>query len=141
MCCKDRYISLLRNYNFLILTTMQGGIISTALELVKEKEKQADKASARLHDGMKTQMELTANQGSWTGDQSSKSKPAAPTTTVVVQKDSEDDKEEKDTTKDSKEEETPASAAPGAPSAESEDDDKKNIADMGIISLAQGASK
>lgn len=131
---------MLRNYNFLILTTMQGGIISTALELVKEKEKQADKASARLHDGMKTQMELTANQGSWTGDQSSKSKPA-PTTTVVVQKDTEDDKEEKDTTKDSKEEETPASAAPGAPSAESEDDDKKNIADMGIIGLAQGASK
>ena len=122
---------MLRNYNFLILTTMQGGIISTALELVKEKEKQADKASARLHDGMKTQMELTANQGSWTGDQSSKSKPA---TTVVVQKDSEDDK------KDTKDEEEETPSAPGAES-ESEDDDKKNIADMGIISLAQGASK
>jgi TATA-binding protein-associated factor Taf7 len=109
---------------------MQGGIISTALE----KEKQADKASARLHDGMKTQMELTANQGSWTGDQSSKSKPAAPTTTVVVQKDSEDDK------KDTKDEEEETPTAPGAES-KSEDDDKKNIADMGIISLAQGASK
>jgi hypothetical protein len=105
---------------------MQGGIISTALELIKEKEKQADRASARLHDGMKTQMELTANQGSWTGDHStSQSKPVTSPTTVVV---------------DKKEETTKAPAS--IPSGESDDDDKKDdIANMGIINLAQGASK
>ncbi len=42
-----------------------GGIISSALQLIKRK-RQGDKAMDRLHDGMKTQMELTANQGSWT---------------------------------------------------------------------------
>lgn len=46
----------------------QGGIISAAMELIKEKERQGDKAMDRLHDGFKTQMQLTANQGSWTGD-------------------------------------------------------------------------
>lgn len=48
-----------------------GGIISSALQLIKEKERQGDKAMDRLHDGMKTQMELTANQGSWTDGGSS----------------------------------------------------------------------
>lgn len=46
----------------------QGGIISAAMELIKEKERQGDKAMDRLYDGFKTQMQLTANQGSWTGD-------------------------------------------------------------------------
>lgn len=37
----------------------QGGIISAAMELIKEKERQGDKAMDRLHDGFKTQMQLT----------------------------------------------------------------------------------
>ena len=46
-------LSLLDNYNFLISTTMAaaGGIIQAAMELVKEKERQGDKAMDRLHDG------------------------------------------------------------------------------------------
>ena len=45
-----------------------GGIIQAAMELVKEKERQGDKAMDRLHDGFKNQMQLTAGQGSWTSD-------------------------------------------------------------------------
>lgn len=82
----------------------QGGIISAAMELIKEKERQGDKAMDRLHDGFKTQMQLTANQGSWTGD----AKPS---------------------------DSTPAPA----PAPADDKKDEKDIADMGIIGLAQGA--
>lgn len=44
-----------------------GGIISGALSLVKEKERQADKGLERIHDSLKTQTQTTAAQGSWTG--------------------------------------------------------------------------
>ena len=37
-----------------------GGIIQAAMDLVKEKERQGDKAMDRLHDGFKNQMQLTA---------------------------------------------------------------------------------
>lgn len=107
---------------------IEGGIISSALGLIKEKEKQADKASERLHDGFKTQMELTAHQGSWTGD----SKPNQVVKEKVVEKEKvkEPEKEEP--------EEKPAEE----PAAKEEDDDKKNeISGMGIFGLAQGASK
>ncbi len=90
-----------------------GGIISAALGLIKEKERQGDKAMDRLHDGMKTQMELTANQGSWTGD--SKAKVKEP------------------------EEEEESETAPEA-SEPAEDKKKDDIANMGIIGLAQSAS-
>lgn len=103
---------------------MQGGIISAALGLIKEKERQGDKAMDRLHDGFKTQMQLTANQGSWTGD----SKPSQ-----VVK--------EKETVKEKVEE--PKQEKPETPAApQSQDDDKEDeISDMGIIGLAKGASK
>ena len=106
---------------------MQGGIISAALGLIKEKERQGDKAMERLHDGMKTQMELTANQGSWTGD----SKPPAQ---VVKEK-----VVEKEKTKEPEEKADETLAAPASPT--SSDDDKEDVADMGIINLAKGASK
>lgn len=75
----------------------------------------------RLHDGMKTQMELTANQGSWTG--ASKA-PAQVVKEKVVEKvkDPEED-EESETT-----------------SEQAEDKKKDDIANMGIIGLAQSAS-
>lgn len=106
----------------------QGGIISAAMELIKEKERQGDKAMDRLHDGFKTQMQLTANQGSWTGD-------AKPSQVV----------KEKETVKEKvkepeKPESTPASTAPAPTPAPADDKkDEKDIADMGIIGLAQGA--
>lgn len=107
----------------------QGGIISAAMELIKEKERQGDKAMDRLYDGFKTQMQLTANQGSWTGDakpsQVIKEKETAPRV-----KEPEEDKE--------KEESTPSPSAP-APAPTDDKKDEKDIADMGIIGLAQGA--
>lgn len=110
---------------------MQGGIISAALGLIKEKEKQGDKAMERLHDGFKTQMELTANQGSWTGEQSSPAK--------VVEK-KEVVKEKVKEPEEEKDEKTSAATPPGAPS-EDDGEEKKDVADMGIFDLAQGASK
>lgn len=110
---------------------MQGGIISAALGLIKDKEKQADKASERLHDGMKTQMELTANQGSWTGEQSG--------TPAKVVKEKVVEKEKVKEPEDEKDKEESASPAVGASS--SDEDKKKNFADMSIIDLAKGASK
>lgn len=107
---------------------MQGGIISAALGLIKEKEKQGDKAMERLHDGFNTQMELTANQGSWTGEQSSPAK--------VVEK-----KEVvKEKVKEPNEETESAATPPGASSSD-DDEKKKDVADMGIFDLAHGASK
>lgn len=107
----------------------QGGIIQAAMGLFKEKERQADKAMERLHDGFKTQMQLTANQGSWTGD----SKPSQ----VIKEKEivKEKAKEPED-----KEEGTPSPSSTPAPTPP-EDKKDENIADMGIIGLAQGASK
>lgn len=103
---------------------MQGGIISAALGLIKEKERQGDKAMDRLHDGFKTQMQLTANQGSWTGD----SKPGQ----VVKEKEIVREK--------AKEPEQEKPETPTAP--QSQDDDKEDdISNMGIIGLAKGASK
>lgn len=98
---------------------IEGGIISSALGLIKEKEKQGDKAMERLHDGFKTQMELNAPKGSWTGDQ----KPNQVVKEKVVEKEKEEPEEEQPTTK--------------------EDDDKKEeqVPGMGIIGMAQGASK
>lgn len=107
---------------------MNGGIISAALGLIKEKERQGDKAMERLHDGMKTQMELTANQGSWTGDSKAPDKVVKE---KVVEKEKVKEPEEE------KEEET--TSAPGAPA--STDEKKEDVADMGIFQLAQGASK
>ncbi len=106
-----------------------GGIISSALQLIKEKERQGDKAMDRLHDGMKTQMELAANQGSWTGG----SKPPAQ---VVKEK-----VVEKEKTKEPEEdkEDTTPSPSPSAPAPT--EDKKDNVSDMGIIELAKGATK
>lgn len=104
----------------------QGGIISAAMELIKEKERQGDKAMDRLHDGFKTQMQLTANQGSWTGD----AKPSQVVKETVKEKVKEPEKPES----------TPASTAPAPTPAPADDKkDEKDIADMGIIGLAQGA--
>lgn len=103
----------------------QGGIISAAMELIKEKERQGDKAMDRLHDGFKTQMQLTANQGSWTGD--------AKSSQVVKEKETVKEKVKEP-------ESTPASPAPAPTPAPADDKkDEKDIADMGIIGLAQGA--
>lgn len=99
----------------------QGGIISAAMELIKEKERQGDKAMDRLHDGFKTQMQLTANQGSWTGD-------AKPSQVV----------KEKETVKEKVKEPEEEKPAP-TPAPDDEKKDEKDIADMGIIGLAQGA--
>lgn len=107
----------------------QGGIISAAMELIKEKERQGDKAMDRLHDGFKTQMQLTANQGSWTGD-AKPSQVIKEKETVTKVKEPEEDKE--------KEESTPSPSAP-APATTDDKKDEKDIADMGIIGLAQGA--
>ncbi len=102
----------------------QGGIISAAMELIKEKERQGDKAMDRLHDGFKTQMQLTANQGSWTGD-------ANPSQVIkekeTVTKVKEPEKEEATT-------DTPT--APGADKEEQE----KDVANLGIIDLAKQAT-
>lgn len=103
-----------------------GGIISAAMELIKEKERQGDKAMDRLHDGMKTQMELTANQGSWTGD----TKPSK----VIKEKET-----VKEKVKEPESEETTPSAPASSPAPSDDKKDDKDIADMGIISLAQGA--
>lgn len=111
------------------MAAAQGGIIQAAMELVKEKERQGDKAMDRLHDGFKTQMQLTANQGSWTGD----SKPSQ----VIKEKET---VKEKVKEPDDKEDATPSPSATPAPTP-SEDKKEENIADMGIIGLAQGASK
>lgn len=103
------------------MAAQQGGIISAAMELIKEKERQGDKAMDRLHDGFKTQMELTANQGSWTGDS---------TPSKVIK--------EKETVKEkAREPEVEKSEVSTTPSDEKKDE--KDIADMGIIGLAQGA--
>ncbi len=108
----------------------QGGIISAAMELIKEKERQGDKAMDRLHDGFKTKMQLTANQGSWTGD----TKPSQ------VVKEKETVKEKVKEPEEEKPESTPASTAPAPTPAPADDKkDEKDIADMGIIGLAQGA--
>lgn len=122
---------MLHNYNFLISTNMQGGIISAALGLIKEKEKQGDKAMERLHDGFNTQMELTANQGSWTGDQSSPAKVVEKK--EVVKEKVRDPEEEKD--------ETASAATPPGASSDDDDEKKEDVAGMGIFDLAQGASK
>lgn len=111
---------------------MNGGIISAALGLIKEKERQGDKAMERLHDGMKTQMELTANQGSWTGD-------SKPSTQIVKEKVVEKEKtkepeEEEDATEDAKE----SSAVPASPTPP--DEKKGDVAGQGIIDIAKGAS-
>lgn len=105
---------------------VQGGIISAALGLIKEKERQGDKAIDRLHDGMKTQMEMTANQGSWTADSKA---PEKVVKEKVVEKEKVKEPEEE-------EEKTSTLATPA-----STDDKKDDVADMGIIGLAQGASK
>lgn len=84
----------------------------------------------RLHDGFKTQMQLTANQGSWTGD----NKPSQ------VVKEKETVKEKVKEPEEEKEESTPSPSAPApAPVPADEKKDDKDIADMGIIGLAQGA--
>ena len=106
---------------------MNGGIISAALGLIKEKERQGDKAMDRLHDGMKTQMELTAHQGSWTGGSKTPDK-------VVKEKVVEKEKIKEPTEEKSEEK-------PSTPTATSTDDKNEDVADMGIIQLAQGASK
>lgn len=106
----------------------QGGIISAAMELIKEKERQGDKAMDRLHDGFKTQMQLTANQGSWTGD-AKPSQVIKEKETVTKVKEPEEEKEDKSSNS------TPASA----PAPTDDKKDEKDIADIGIIGLAQGA--
>ncbi|WP_289289087.1 hypothetical protein [uncultured Muribaculum sp.] len=106
----------------------QGGIISAAMELIKEKERQGDKAMDRLHDGFKTQMQLTANQGSWTGD-AKPSQVIKEKETVTKVKEPEEEKEDK-----------PSDSTPApAPAPTDDKKDEKDIADIGIIGLAQGA--
>ncbi len=110
-----------------------GGIISAALELIKEKERQGDKAMDRLHDGMKSQMELTANQGSWTEGGKGPDK-------VVKEK-----VVEKEKTKEPEEEKPAESAAapttPAPAETPKEDDKPADISGMGIFDLAKGAGK
>lgn len=118
-------------YNFLILTVMNGGIISAALGLIKEKERQGDKAMDRIHDGMKTQMELTANQGSWTGDSKAPSQ-------VVKEKVVEKEKIKEPEPEEDKPEATKTEVASASANEDKKEDD---IANMGIIGLAQSASK
>lgn len=103
----------------------QGGIISAAMELIKEKERQGDKAMDRLHDGFKTQMQLTANQGSWTGD-AKPSQVIKEKETVTKVKEAEEDKEKEEST-------------PSAPAPTDDKKDEEDVAGMGIIGLAQGA--
>lgn len=106
----------------------QGGIISAAMELIKEKERQGDKAMDRLHDGFKTQMQLTANQGSWTCD-AKPSQVIKEKETVTKVKEPEEEKEDK-----------PSDSTPApAPAPTDDKKDEKDIADIGIIGLAQGA--
>ena len=115
---------------------VQGGVISAALGLIKEKERQGDKAMDRLHDGMKTQMELTANQGSWTGDDK---QPGQVVKEKVVEKEKVKEPEKE---KPKEEAAAPAPAAEPTPAAPAEDEEKEDdISKMGIIGLAQGASK
>ncbi|MDE7377540.1 MAG: hypothetical protein K2N13_01080 [Paraprevotella sp.] len=108
----------------------QGGIIQAAMELIKEKERQGDKAMDRLHDGFKTQMQLTANQGSWTGD----SKPAQVIKEKETVKEKVKEPEEKTDT-------TPSSTSTPTPSPSEDKKEDNNIADMGIFDLAKVASK
>lgn len=111
------------------MAAAQGGIIQAAMELIKEKERQGDKAMDRLHDGFKTQMQLTANQGSWTGD----AKPSQ----VVKEKET---VKEKVKEPEEKPEPTPASSDPASTPVPADDKrDEKDVADTGIIELAQGA--
>lgn len=95
----------------------------------QRKERQGDKAMDRLHDGFKTQMQLTANQGSWTGD-AKPSQVIKEKETVTKVKEPEEGKEDK-----------PSNSTPTTPAPAPADDkkDEKDIADMGIIGLAQGA--
>ena len=140
-------LSLLAKYNFLISIVMAGiggfgggggGIISAAMELIKEKERQGDKAMDRLHDGMKTQMEMTANQGSWTGG-------ATPSRTV---KEKETVKEKVKEPEEKKEESAPKMpTSTGKPDTDptpdgspAEETHKKDPSSMGIIAMAKGAS-
>ena len=112
-----------------------GGIISSALQLIKEKERQGDKAMDRLHDGMKTQMELTANQGSWTDGGSS-----APQKVVkekVVEKEKVKEPEKEKVKEPEKEEAT--TDTPTAPGADKEEQEK-DVANLGIIDLAKQAT-
>lgn len=106
-----------------------GGIISSALQLIKEKERQADKAMGRLHDGMKTQMEVSAGQGSWTGNNSSAPQKIVKEKVIEKEevKDTDDEPEEKD--------------APQPPGPDKEEPAGDKVADMGIIDLAKGASE
>lgn len=105
---------------------IEGGIISSALGLIKEKEKQGDKAMERLHDGFKTQMELNAPKGSWTGDQ----KPNQVVKEKVVEKEKVKEPEE-----EKPEEEQPTATK------EDDEEKKEDVPGMGIIGMAQGASK
>lgn len=86
----------------------------------------------RLHDGFKTQMELTANQGSWTGDDKQPSK-------VVKEKVVEKEKVKEPEAEKSAEEKPETTPATSAPAEEEEKED--DISKMGIIGLAQDASK
>ena len=130
-------LPLLHNYNFLISTTMAaaGGIIQAAMELVKEKERQGDKAMDRLHDGIKNQMQLTAGQGSWTSD----AKPSQVVKEKETVKEKVNEPEEKEEAAPSASTTPTASTTTSASTEEKNEED--NIADMGILSLAQGASK
>lgn len=101
-----------------------GGIISSALQLIQEKERQGDKAMDRLHDSMKTQMELTANQRSWTDGGSSAPQKVVKEKVVEKEKVKEPEKEE---------------ATPTAPGADKEEQEK-DVANLGIIDLAKQAT-
>lgn len=100
-----------------------GGLISSAMELIKEKERQADKAMDRLHDGLKAQTEAATAGGSWTGAGGAPQK--------VVQKEKVVEKEK------APERELPDGASTAG--SQSQGDEKENISDIGIIGLARGA--
>ena len=109
-----------------VMGSQGGGIISSALQLIKEKERQGDKAMDRIHDGMKSQMELTGMQGSWTEDSS-----GAPRQ-VVKEKVVEKEK----TTPDKSEDDEDLLKSPES----DEEHEDRNVADMSILDLAKGAS-
>ena len=118
-----------------------GGIIGAAVELIKMKEKQGDKAMDRTHDSLNQQMKNTANAGSWTGTQSPVSRkevvkektvetPAAPK--------EEEPKEKVPETKTDKEE--PDSGPKIDPDAHDDEEDEEKPADRNYLKQALQSS-
>ncbi len=132
-------LHLLYNYNFLILKDMAGaGMI---MEIIKMKERQGDKALDRLHDGIKTQMQTTASQGSWTGG--AKPSQVVRDKTTVKEKPNEEEKGQQSKPEKSekqKAESAPGSeAAPGSELKESDSAPESDLQEAGVKGASGGA--